>query len=276
MAWVMLSALLCLGAVVVTAISAEGGGTTASAPLANALDWQPALGLREPWRLWTCAWVHWSAAHLLVNAAGAIVVAFVGWRARLPVAAALAWFLAWPATQLAMAALGGDRVAMAMPHYAGLSGVLHAGVVVLGLSLAWPIARARARPLATPSRMDPGFVATRASVIEPSRITEGPWAMTGLDESAAPTAVPVSTLEPAHHRVPSDRAQAARDRWIGVSILAGTLLKVLFEAPWDVVPRPSAALGISVAPIAHACGVAAGLLAWGLVRVGRGGVQRAG
>jgi membrane associated rhomboid family serine protease len=259
MAWVMLTALLCVGAVVVTAISAEGGGALATAPLANALDWQAALGLGEPWRLWTCAWVHWSAMHLLVNAAGAIVVALVGWRARLPAAAALAWFAAWPTTQLAMAALGSDRVAAAMPHYGGLSGVLHAGVIVLGLSLAWPLVRARVR---APSRMDTGFVATRASAIEPSRITEGPWAMT---EMGGATGLTASTLDqpPPVARV----ERPLRERWIGVAIVAGTLAKVVLEAPWDLAPRPSQALGISVAPVAHGCGVIAGMVAWALVRI---------
>ena len=259
-AWVALAALLCVGAIVVTAISAEDGGALSTAPLATALDWQPALGLREPWRLWTCAWVHWSAAHLFVNAAGAIVVAFVGWRARLPAAAALAWFLAWPLTQVAMAALGSERVAAAMPHYGGLSGVLHAGAVVLGLSLAWPFVRARLQPAAAP-RVDAGFVATRASAIEPSRITEGPWAMT---EVGTATALPVSTLDQPPPAVPIERP--LRERWIGVAIVFGTLVKVVFEAPWDLAPRPSVALDVSVAPVAHACGVLAGAAAWGVVR----------
>ena len=261
-AWVMLAALLCAGAVVVTAISSEGGAAPASAPLAREFDWQPALGLGEPWRLWTCAWVHWSSAHLLVNVLGAVVVAWVGWRARLPRAGAFAWFLAWPLTQMLMAALGADRVGAAMPHYAGLSGVLHAGVVVLGLSLAWPVVRTRAHPPAAAGRAETGFVATRASAIEPSRITEGPWAMT---EMGAHTALPVSTLEQPAPVVVHGRP--LRERWVGVAIVAGTLAKVLFEAPWDLAPRPSAALGIAVAPVAHACGVGAGLLAWGVVRL---------
>jgi hypothetical protein len=261
MAWVMLAGLLCLGAIVVTAISAEGGAAPSAAPLANALDWQPALGLREPWRLWTCAWVHWSAAHLLVNVIGAVVVAFVGWRARLPASAAHAWLLAWPVTQVLMAALGTDRLVAAMPHYGGLSGVLHAGVVVLGLSLAWPLARMPARASASPARGDTGFAATRASAIEPSRITEGPWAMT---EMGTHTVLPVSTLDQA---VPREHVEhSLRERWIGVAIVAGTLMKVLFEAPWDLAPRPSAMLGMSVAPVAHACGIAAGVLAWGGMR----------
>ena len=262
MAWVMLSGLLCVGAVVVTAISAERGATLAAAPIAQALDWQAALGLREPWRLWTCAWVHWSAAHLLVNVAGGAVVAFVGWRARLPVTATVAWFIAWPGTQLLMAAIGSARLAAVMPHYFGLSGVLHAGVVVLGLSLAWPPARAPARPRAPPSRMDTGFGAARASAIEPSRITEGPWAMTEL---GAQTALPVSTLD--QPPAPAADERPLRERWIGVAILAGTLAKLAFEAPWDLAPRASETLGIAVAPIAHACGAGAGLLAWAAVRL---------
>jgi membrane associated rhomboid family serine protease len=263
-AWVMLAGLLCLGAVVVTAISAERGALPAGAALARALDWQPALGLSEPWRLWTCAWVHWSAAHLGVNVAGGLVVAFVGWRARMPAVATATWFAAWPLTQLLMAALGNDRLGSVMAHYAGLSGVLHAGVIVMGLSLAWPLVRPRIRRTpgagGAPSRMDTGFVASRASMIEPSRITEGPWAMTGLEELGAQTGLPVSTLDQAPFEV--DTAPALRMRWIGVAIVAGTLMKVVFEAPWELAPRPSAVLGTPVATIAHACGAAAGLLAW--------------
>ena len=270
MAWVMLGALLCLGSIVVTAICAEGGTPPAAAAIARALDWQAALGLREPWRLWTSAWVHGSAAHLLVNVAGGVVVAFVGWRARLPAAAAVAWFGAWPVTQLLMAAIGSERLAAAMPHYFGLSGVLHAGVVVLGLSLAWPSARARSSVGARPSRADTGFVATRASAIEPSRITEGPWAMTEL---GAQTALPVSTLD--QPPAPVDDGRPLRERWIGVAICVGTVAKVVSEAPWNLMPRASEALGIAVAPIAHACGIGAGLLAWTAVRLlDRRGVAR--
>ena len=260
-AWVMLGALLCLGAIVVTTIAAEGGGALPAAAISNALDWQAALGLREPWRLWTCAWVHGSVAHLLVNVAGGGVVAFVGWRGRVPLAATLAWFLAWPCTQLLMAAIDSERLAAAMPHYFGLSGVLHAGVVVLGLSLAWPRAPVRPRAPAT-ARADTGFAATRASAIEPSRLTEGPWAMTEL---GAATALSVSTLDQPPASADDDRPM--RVRWIGVAILAGTLAKVVLEAPWSLAPRPSEALGIAVAPVAHACGIGAGLLAWTTLRL---------
>jgi hypothetical protein len=151
-----------------------------------------------------------------------------------------------------------------MPHYGGLSGVLHAGAVVLGLSLAWP--RARVRPRIAPSRANTGFDTARASAIEPSRITEGPWAMT---EMGAHTLAPASasTLDPPMSGPPVALGRPLRERWIGVAIVLGTLAKVLLEAPWSLVPQPSAALGIAVAPVAHACGVLAGLLAWGGMRV---------
>jgi len=205
-AWVLLSVSSCLAAVAVTAACARLGDPPSATPLAHVLDWQPALGLTEPWRLWTCAWVHGSIAHLLVNVAGGAVLAFVGWRARLSPAAALAWLLAWPGTQLLMAAIGSQRLAAVMPHYFGLSGVLHAGAVVLGLSLAWPHAHTH----------------THAHAL----------------------------------------ARPRRERWIGLAIVAGTLAKVALEAPWTLAPHADGALGMAVAPVAHACGVGAGLLAW--------------
>jgi hypothetical protein len=260
MAWVVLAALLCAGAVAVTMLSFDGGAAPIASPLALALDWQPALGLRETWRLWTSAWVHWSVAHLLVNAAGAAVVAFVGWRARLPATAALAWFAAWPLTQAFMAAVGAERLAVLMPHYGGLSGVLHAGAIVLGLSLAWPPehAQAPARPRVTPAPADTGFSATPESAIEPSRLTEGPWAMT---EMGAVTAPPVSTLDQRPGGAAAGNG-ALGARWIGVAIVLGTLVKVAMESPWHLAPQASAALGIAVAPVAHACGIGAGIVAW--------------
>jgi membrane associated rhomboid family serine protease len=206
-AWIALAASLCAGALLVTSMCAAATVSIGDSALARALDWHTALGLREPWRLWTCAWVHGSMAHLLVNVAGAVVVGFVGWRGRLPALAALAWFVAWPLVPMLMAAIGAERLGAVMPRYDGLSGVLHAGVVVAGLALAWPGALAWPRP--------------------------------------------------------------PRERWIGAAILACTVAKVVSEAPWDLAPRPSAALGIAVAPVAHACGVVAGALAWGVLRLAR-------
>ncbi|HSI59369.1 MAG TPA: hypothetical protein VLA16_17535, partial [Ideonella sp.] len=92
-------------------------------------DWQPALAWREPWRWWTAAGVHWSAAHLAMNLAGCGVLALLGWRGGLGLRAAAAWALAWPLTQLALLAQP------ALLHYGGLSGVLHAGVAVVACHL---------------------------------------------------------------------------------------------------------------------------------------------
>lgn len=99
---------------------------------ANALDWQPTLAAREPWRAWTGAWVHWSGQHLWANLAGTLVVAALGWAARLPTRAALAWAAAWPLTQL------GLLLRLELAHFGGLSGVLHAGVAVAAVWLVWP------------------------------------------------------------------------------------------------------------------------------------------
>jgi rhomboid family GlyGly-CTERM serine protease len=116
-AWALLAALL-----------AGMAGLAWFAPR-EALDWQPELALREPWRAMTAALVHWSARHLGANLLGALVVAAVGWAARLPTSAALAWLVAWPLTQFGLL-LRPDLL-----HYGGLSGVLHAGVAVAALWL---------------------------------------------------------------------------------------------------------------------------------------------
>jgi len=61
------------------------------------------------------------------------------------------------------------------------------------------------------------------------------------------------------------RGPRTRERRIGLALLAGVLAKLLLEAPWDIALRPDALLGIAVAPLAHACGVAAGAAAWAAV-----------
>jgi hypothetical protein len=215
------AALLSGGAVFVTLAQVAGGDPHPSGALAGALDWQPGRSWPELWRPWTSAWVHWSLTHLLVNLLGAAAVAAVGWRARASDRAALAWFLAWPLTQALLALTSvapghGLHAAQPMAHYGGLSGVLHAGVMVIGLALVFP------RSLASSCAAGAGLA-------------------------------------------PLTPAQQARHRLVGLGIAAGTLAKVLLEAPWDLALRPSALLGIEVAPLAHACGVAAGTLAWGVV-----------
>ena len=173
-AWLVVALALALGTALATL-----------APVA-ARDWQPTLAWREPWRAWTAAFVHYSALHLAANAAGLLLVAALGVAARVPPRLALAWFVAWPLTQL------GLLVQPALLHYGGLSGVLHAGVAVAALHLAW-----RGR---------------------------------------------------------------GGERWIGAALLGGLALKVSSEAPWGAPLRHPAGWDIAVAPAAHACGLAAGLL----------------
>ena len=115
--WIFAAALLGLGAVAVTGLSA------------GALDWQPGKVWREPWRAWSAALVHLSGLHLAANLAGCALVGALGFVARVPRRSVAAWMLAWPLTQLAL------LMRPDLAHYAGLSGVLHAGVAVVAVHL---------------------------------------------------------------------------------------------------------------------------------------------
>ena len=123
--------------------------------------------------------------------------------ARVSHRASLAWFLAWPLTQVLLAlppATGSGLGSQHLMHYGGLSGVLHAGVIVLGLALLWPRALDRADPSTDgPSPLTPaqaarhrlvgaGLVAgTLAKVLleSPWDFTLRPNAMLGIE--VAPT-----------------------------------------------------------------------------------------
>jgi len=96
------------------------------------LDWQPGLAWHEPWRAFSAVAVHYSRLHLAANLAGAVVLAVLGWAAAAPTAWACAWLVAWPLTQLGLC------VAPQLAHFGGLSGVLHAGVVVVAVGLIVP------------------------------------------------------------------------------------------------------------------------------------------
>lgn len=162
-------------------------------PLAlRGLAWRPELALSEPWRWWSAAWVHLSLGHWLADLAGALLVGALGWFAALPVRAAWAWALAWPLTHLTLA------VQPELLRYAGLSGVLYAGVAVLAVGL-----------------------------------------LTGAQRN---------------------RLQRA----LALALLAGLLLRLGTDRAWDrVVYRPEG-WAFSIAPLAHAAGVAWGLTLAGL------------
>jgi rhomboid family GlyGly-CTERM serine protease len=95
----------------------------------DAIDWQPALAWREPWRAFSAVGVHYNLAHLLGNLGGLLLTGLFGWVARSPARIAAAWGVAWPLTQL------GLLLKPALTHYGGLSGVLHAGVAAAATGL---------------------------------------------------------------------------------------------------------------------------------------------
>jgi rhomboid family GlyGly-CTERM serine protease len=149
-------------------------------------DWQPGLALQQPWRVWTSACLHWSPQHLAMNLLGTGLIALLGWRAAVPSADALAWALAWPLTQF------GLLWQPALLHYAGLSGVLHAGVAIVACRL----------------------------------LRSGP----------------------------------SRTRRIGGLLVAGMVLKLLFESPWHGATQAVPGLDFALAPAAHVSGAVMGLL----------------
>lgn len=73
--------------------------------------------------------MHWSTGHLAANLLGTLLVAALGWRAQCDRIDTAAWFVAWPLTHLGLTWQPG------LLHYGGLSGVLHAGVVIAALAL---------------------------------------------------------------------------------------------------------------------------------------------
>lgn len=163
-AWIVLAAALALGAAL---------GSLAPR---SSFEWQPSLALTQPWRAWTAAFAHWSGWHLAANLAGCAVVGAFGVVARVGRRSALAWFIAWP---LGHAAL---LLQPRLTHYAGLSGVLHAGVAVV----AWQLLRhEHGRPQAVGALVAAGLLA--------KLLLEQPWlgaarSVEGWDFPVAPIA----------------------------------------------------------------------------------------
>jgi rhomboid family GlyGly-CTERM serine protease len=97
----------------------------------EAVDWQPGPAGVQPWRAFSAVFVHYSVLHLVANLAGAALVAGVGHAAQVPLRCAVAWLAAWPLTQVGLLLQPG------LLHYGGVSGVLHAGVAIVGVHLVW-------------------------------------------------------------------------------------------------------------------------------------------
>ena len=163
-AWLVFSALLALAS------------ATAWWWPSVALDWQPELAFSQPWRWWSAAFVHWSLQHLLANLGALTVVAAWGWVSNVSPRAVLAWVLAWPLTHAAL------LLQPTLLHYGGLSGVQHAGVLVVLVQLL------RSGP--GPRRTVAAMVSTGVAV---KLLLEAPWGTplrveAGWDIALAPLA----------------------------------------------------------------------------------------
>ncbi|MDO9439210.1 MAG: rhomboid family intramembrane serine protease [Hydrogenophaga sp.] len=102
------------------------GQHTAESPLV----WRAADWAHQPWTLWTSAWAHLNAPHLIANLLAMGGVAAAGWVLRPDARCTVAWLLAWPLSQISL--LVWPQVAYA----AGLSGLMHTGTLLLAVQLA--------------------------------------------------------------------------------------------------------------------------------------------
>ena len=93
------------------------------------LAWQAASWMRQPWTLWTSAWVHTSVGALAANLMTLAALAVAGAALGAGRAAALALALAWPLAPLAL------LVWPEVTSHAGLDGAIHAAAAVLGVHL---------------------------------------------------------------------------------------------------------------------------------------------
>ncbi|MBL0918872.1 MAG: hypothetical protein IBJ14_09220 [Hydrogenophaga sp.] len=109
-------------------------------PAVQALTWHADDWPSHAWTLWTSAWVHLNTPHLIGNQLALGALTATGWMRRPPLSAALAWALSWPLLQASLI------LWPQVGHAVGLSGLLHAGVAVLGLHLLMGAAPRGARP----------------------------------------------------------------------------------------------------------------------------------
>lgn len=130
------------------------------------IDWEPSLAASQPWRALSAVGVHYGRPHLLGNLGGLALTGLLGWVARMPARMALAWALAWPLTQL------GLWLEPELTHYGGLSGVLHAGVAVVGTAL-----------LSTGTRAQRIVATLLLAGLAVKLVSESPWS-TPLRQSA--------------------------------------------------------------------------------------------
>jgi len=94
------------------------------------LAWDASQWVRQPWTLWTAAWVHTSVGNLGGNLLAILGLAIAGAAlgARRP--AAIALLVAWPVSTLAL------LIWPQVTNYSGLGGPIHAAAAVLGAQVA--------------------------------------------------------------------------------------------------------------------------------------------
>lgn len=97
--------------------------------MVQALTWSADGWLSQPWTLWSSAWVHMNTTHLITNQLALGLLTAFAWVVRPPMACTLAWLLAWPLTQASL--LWWPQIGYSV----GLSGLLHAGAMVLAVHL---------------------------------------------------------------------------------------------------------------------------------------------
>lgn len=106
----------------------------------DALTWHASGGWEQPWSLWTSAWVHMNTPHLIANQVALGALTAFAWVVRPTLRCTLAWVLAWPLATWSL--LLWPQIGYAV----GLSGVLHAGAMVLAAQLVLkriPVPKAR-------------------------------------------------------------------------------------------------------------------------------------
>jgi len=98
-------------------------------PALAALTWQADAWDRRPWTLWTSAWVHASTPELITHQVGLGMLALLAWVLRPARAATAAWLASWPLVPLCL------PLWPHVDHASGLSGVLHAGALIMAVML---------------------------------------------------------------------------------------------------------------------------------------------
>jgi len=93
------------------------------------LTWRADSWLRRPWTLWTTAWVHINTPHLIGNQLAVGALAAMAWLLRPHAGTSVAWLLTWPLSTLIL------LLWPQIGYFAGLSGLVHAAVAVVGVHL---------------------------------------------------------------------------------------------------------------------------------------------